>query len=482
MVHRSFLLQQRQQRGAVAVMVAGMLFVILAVCAMAIDLGLMYNRRVELHNLADAVALSTAAELDGTEAGVDRATDAAAAVAATFHYSYTKKIAWRSDAVQFSDKPARLGTWVSAAEARKFPDGRLFVRVDTTGLGTATGMVSTLFMNVLGASRDAVMQGVAIAGRTGIKVLPLGICAMSETAMNYRNTDAGKELVEFGFRRGVSYNLMNLNPKGTTPANYVINPFAPPGVPGTSGPTSAAIIRPYVCNGTMSMARVVGGNLTVVPGFPINLVYPELNSRFNLYDNSVCNRNVAPPDANIKAYDVVLYNFPWMATRPLAQSAAMAPSTERLVTIADTSPSPGGSTAAMYGPLWTYAKAAQWSAYVEGTPEPAAGYAGFSGDNWDKLYTPGGQKAVGYASVPYQASSGGTFDAPRTLIPRPPRNRRVLNVALLNCPDKDKTQVFSAAGVGKFFMTVPATDKALYAEFAGLVSDQSLSSSITLFP
>jgi hypothetical protein len=59
----------------------------------------------------------------------------------------------------------------------------------------------------------------------------------------------------------------------------------------------------------------------------------------------------------------------------------------------------------------------------------------------------------------------------------------VLNVPLLSCPVAAGTTVAaSVRGIGKFFMTVPATSTSIYAEFGGLVSDQALGSSIGLFP
>lgn len=473
---------RRAQRGAVAVMVVAMLFVILATCAMAIDLGLMYNRRVELQNLADATALSAAAQLDGTEDGIDRAVASAATVAATFHYNYVQPVTWSNTALQFGKSPDQTDGWIAAADAHTAAtaNGRLFARVDTTALG-ATGLVRTVFMQALGVGRDATMRGLAVAGRTGVKVAPLAICAMSNTAIQSRPTDAdpGGELVEFGFRRGISYDLMNLNPHGARPANYAVNPFAPPGMPGTAGPTSPSIIGPYLCTGTMSMARVTGGDLTIASGFPIRAVYPYLNARFDDYSTNACNRLVAPADANIKSYDATGANFPWMKTAPLGQSAAALPGSANLVTVAEAPASQAGITAGMYGPLWTYARAVPYSAFVSGKAEPAAGYTGFSSDAWNKLYTPGQPKADAYA-IPYQATSGSTFKAPSGN-PRAQRNRRVLNIPLLACPITDGVVNAAALGVGRFFMTVPATDTALYAEFAGIVSDQALGATTGLF-
>ena len=458
-----------------------MVMVILGVCGMAIDLGFMYNRRVELQNMADAAALAAAGELDGTGPGITRAMTSATAVANTFKYRYTQNVTWSDAAIKFGSDPAGTGDWVAGDLARSTPATRLFARVDTLALDESMGMVRTLFMNVLSASKDAVMQGHATAGRMGIKVAPLAICALSPTRAAGRATDAGAELVEFGFRRGISYDLMRLNPNGTTPENFVVNPFAPPGTPGTSGATSSSIVGPYICTGTMAMPRVMGGNLTVRRPFPLASLVDQLNSRFDKFETNACSRFSAPPDANIKAY---LYGeINWMSPKPLGQSAASTDAGGKLLTVADISPAPSTNTAGMYGPLWVYAKAVPFSAYTAGTPEPSAGYTGFASGAWANLYKPGQPAASGYPSTtPYLVNSGDNFGAPSTTI-RPQRNRRVLNVVLLACPVAAGTTVAAAPlGVGKFFMTVPATDTALYAEFAGVAEEAALATSTGLFP
>jgi len=63
----------RHQRGAFAAMTMLLILVICGFCGFAIDLGRMYNRKVELQTVADTIALAAARELDGTTAGVTRA-------------------------------------------------------------------------------------------------------------------------------------------------------------------------------------------------------------------------------------------------------------------------------------------------------------------------------------------------------------------------------------------------------------------------
>lgn len=460
-------------------MVAAMLFVLLGVCGMAIDLGMMYNRRVDMQNLADAVAAAAASKLDGTPQGITRALSGAESVALRYRYQYGLAVRWNEAAIQFATRPDRSGDWVAAELARVTPNGRLFARVDTLALDASHSLVRSIFMNVFGQSKDALMQGVAIAGRTGIRIMPLAVCAMSPVAAASRTTGAGNELVEFGFRRGVAYDLMQLNPDGTTPANFVINPFAPPGTVGTAGPTSPAIVGPYVCAGTMSMARVTGGAITVARPFPLSALFEHLNSRFDRYASGACTRPGAPPDYNIKPYPYT--SIAWMTTAPMMQSAASLTASDKLYTVADANPTPSGTTAGKFGPLWSFAKAVPFSAYVPNLAEPATGYSTFNAASWNTLYNPGQPAAGTYPeNTPYQASSGPYFMAPST---RGLRNRRVLNVPMLSCPIGPGTiATATVLGIGKFFMTVPATSTSIYAEFGGLISDQALSSATVLFP
>lgn len=467
-----------------------MLFVLLGVCGMAIDLGLMYNRRVELQNLADAAALAAANQLDGTANGVDRAVAAAADVAQTYRYQFRLPVSWNPAAIAFAMGPGRSDEWVPAGTAHDRPGGRVYARVDTRDLATAHNLVRALFLRVIGQDQDAQLQGLAIAGRTGIRVAPLAICAMSPVVAAARDAGSNKELVEFGFRRGVSYDLMQLNPNGTAPENFVVNPFAPPGTVGTAGPTSPAIVGPYICSGTMSMPRVMapatpepgalGAPITVARPFPLAALVNHLNSRFDQYVNNACSRAGAPPDFNIKSFTYA--GISWMTTLPSAQSAAMLPqATGKLMTVADVYPTPANTTAAKFGPLWIHARSVPFGNYVQGVPEPVGGYGTFNASTWPDLYTPGQPTPKKYPDqVPYQATAAPNFSAPST---RGVPNRRVLNIPLLDCPVPAGTTVTAnVRGIGRFFMTVPATSSTLYAEFGGLVTDGSLGSSTGLFP
>jgi hypothetical protein len=163
-----------------------------------------------------------------------------------------------------------------------------------------------------------------------------------------------------------------------------------------------------------------------------------------------------------------------MKYKPDGLSANALPAPNPLLTVAE---QPAAATQTAYGPLWSYAKAAKYSSYVaNGGVEPAAGYSTFSTTDWSTLYNPGKPVAQSYPSpTPYQANGGGaTYKSYR--------NTRVLNIPLLRCPVAAGTSATATVvGIAKFFMTVPATSSALYAEFAGMNTESALGGNARLY-
>lgn len=194
-----------------------------------------------------------------------------------------------------------------------------------------------------------------------------------------------------------------------------------------------------------------------------------------------------PPDYNVKAFDYTQSGgAPWMVPATGSAAAATTTSRNKLETIADLPTPPAGTTAGSYGPLWTFAKAAKYPSYAAlETPEPASGYATFSTSDWANLYK-SGPSASGYPSsaTPYSATSGSNYKAPRAAnLDISTLQRRVLNVPLLSCLVTAGANVpATVLGIGKFFMTVPATATTLIAEFAGVLQEQSISSQVELYP
>lgn len=475
--------KRKRQGGAFAILTVPVIFVILAMCGLALDIGMVYNRKVELHGIARAVALAAARELNGTTEGIGKAIEAGKSAAALHRYSYGEPFPWQDSIISFSDSPRPEAEWLSESAARARPGAMYYVKVDTSALTNAVGKVDTLIMRaVLSSVQSVVVNDKAVAGRSTINVAPIAVCAMSLVPGAERaNTTGTPELVEYGFRRGVTYDLMALNPNGTSPVNFAVDPVSPPGGLGAAANTSASTLEPFVCTGRMWIPRVTGGPIRVSSPFPIGSLYHQLNSRFDDYANSTCNPYGAPPDYNIKryAYDVT-NGITWMNPKPGSHSAASQVKDSRLQTVADDTNPP--ASAGMYGPLWSYARAVTATTFREDVPEPAAGYTRFLTSDWAKLY-PSGPSATS-TSVPYLATSGNTYAPPRSEHRAISElNRRVLHIPLLSCPVAAGTNVgATAVAIGKFFMTVPATSTSLYAEFAGIAHESTVSGQVTLYP
>jgi len=477
-----------RQRGAIAILFALMLALLLGFVGLALDLGRLYNRELELQAVANVAALAAARQLNGTAAGVASAISQAASRTAALRYQYSQlALAWNDAALSFST--SSNGSWIDAASAQSAPDGVLFARVDTSKLAGSPGTIELAFMQVLSSSlASAMVSSRAVAGRSGIDVAPLAVCALSNTLATARanpGPPANTELVEYGFRRGVAYDLMQLNPGASSAENFVIDPFDPPGVIGASGNMAASLVGPFACAGKLAIARVTGGVITVGRPFPLASLVNQLNSRFDQYTGAQCSFVTAPPDSNIKSY-VYSSAVPWMSAAPGGQGAASSNYSGKLWTIADPLPALGTNTAAMYGPLWAYARAVPFSSYVPGASEPSAGYTPFPTSAWATLYKPGLPTATASypagVSTPYKATSGANFLAPSSGH-KGVANRRVLNVALLSCPVSAGAKASATVlGIGKFLMTVPATATTLYAEFGGLAAEQSLGDDVELYP
>ena len=474
----------RRERGAFAVMTAVLIIAILGVCGMAIDFGRMYNRKAELQTFADAIALAAAAELDGTEQGITRAVAVAGqAAAANPAYAYSSSlITWSSSAIKFSSASSG-GTWVDENTAKGQAQNLFYVQVDTSELDGEQGHVDMLLLPVISSAMSAAdIRSRAVAGRSSVNILPLAICAMP-AKLNESIVARGEELVEYGFRRGVSYNLMNLNPiVNTNGATYLVNPVAPPGTKGKSVVSKPDVIAPFVCTGTMAMSQVTGGDITVESGFPLGDVFPHLNSRFGTY-TAPCTSANAPPDTNVKPYTVA-NTISWMTAQPAAQSADKRTTDTKLFTIAhlDQADIPTNTAPGMYGPLWIYARAAKYSSYIStNKSEPAAGYATFdAATDWSKLYTPGSPVLAGTypPSNPYKTY---TVPPPGSLKGVP--DRRVLNIPLLRCPVPAGSPASAEVlAVARFYMTIPATKDDLFGEFAGLVRPETLTGQVELYP
>jgi hypothetical protein len=486
----------RREEGVFAIMFAPLVLVMLAFCGLALEAGQLYNRKVDLNGMAKAVALAAAHELNGTDAGIAAARTKAREIAEGLKYQYFQNgssYVWNEGALTFSTGPDRSGEWVGDPTGSAPASALYFAKVDTAALDSSIGEVHTLIMRIFSDSLKTMkLTDSAVAGRTAVNVTPLAICAMSPDPATKRINTSGtgttlSELVQYGFRRGVSYDLMLLTPNGSTPARYLVNPVVAPGTNSSSFNT--AIAGQFMCAGTMWVPRVTGGpiRVTSLPSTsPLASLDVPLNSRFDVYVNSPCDPSGAPPDFNIKAYTYdVDGTVKWMNPTKGLAAAARAPTAGKIETVADTATPP--SSAGDYGPLWAFAKAVKAPTPID-APEPDNGYTTFSTTDWPTLYKSGPTSPSYPATTPYQSTSttNGYYEAPRDAnLEISTLQRRVLNIPLLSCtptPPMGSNVSATVLGIGKFFMTRPATTDKLVAEFAGLLPEKSLSGPVELFP
>jgi hypothetical protein len=487
---------RRGQRGVYFIVYAVVLVPMLAFIGLALDVSLMYVRKQEMQAVADSAALAAARALNGTRIGVNAAIANAASAGAANEYRFLRPLAvtWAPAALSFGADPnGSAWTPAGAVSDAELP-AMLYARVDTAQLAATHRSVHILFMTLVGASPTQLVNAHAIAGRRDSAIAPLAVCAMQPTEKGFRSNPStppgttAPELLEFGFRRGVSYNLLNLNPNSnTTPVHYLVNPLDFPPLAVNARHFTEPTVAPFVCTGSMPAPPLANGSMLYVQKtFPLTLL-PELNARFN-QAGSRCTPFSAPPDFNV-------FDFRGWFSSPVPAnslgSAAPLGSGTRLQTVADVDG--GTATLKEYGPLWSFARPLSFNT--------ATGTAGaeFTSADLAKLYPlptgvtwagPPAKYTYGNGRPPYEINASGYRLKPLPLTGE--RNRRVLNVPLLECPlNQDDTSPKKMLGIGRFFMTTPATPAtpptaanplpAIYGEFGGLISYPQTAASAVLF-
>lgn len=456
---------KNRQGGAVAVMVAAGLVMIIGFLAMVIDLGHLYIAKTELQNAADAAALSGAKQLNGTllgvyntAAGIDcgnkGAVQCAIETAATNKYDLSSSTVditiadiWVGDCPDDSCMVAASSITSNADAARM-----TFLKVHTRNRNMVTWFAR--IWNILNMST----YGMAVAGKYSIDVSPVGICQL--TSDNPTN--------ELGYERGVSYKVSDANPLAPgTP--FWIDPVEMAPTPCVPSHNNANNTVPYMCTGKMAYTPTAGSIVYTNTGTSVP-VLRAVDSRFNDYYSgaSFCDPATAPPDSNIKEY---IYNSSvagsprsWMAPDPVQQS----------ITFLNGQPKSWNTrTFADYGILWSFSRPA---VAANDTTDVLASA------RWTDLYKAPASAVTGYPQTsPYAQTSGSFFTAPTTNTPK--SGRRVLNMAIVacnggggNCSPK------TVAGIGRFFLQRRAnSSNEIYVEFGGLLPSPLPTSNIRIY-
>jgi Flp pilus assembly protein TadG len=450
----------QRQRGAVAIMFGLTLVVLFGFMALVFDLGRTYVVRTELQNAADAAALAGAKDLNQKLAGV---TQAIATVKAIGLQNDTK-FSFKGAGIVITDAMISVSscpytcTWTQASTIASDAQAadKTFLKVDIP-----SDNLATFFAGIAGNATTRT-YGLAVAGFYVREITPIGICAIDLQKGGTRTSAAGTELTEFGFRRGVAYNIMELGPLAGSGQPYLLNPVDTWGSPACDpSHSSANYTAPFICTGTSAAIGTVPGNVFGNTGYSVGPIEVALNSRFKV-------NSCAPQDANVKTYafDDSDPGSPkgWMEPDPSQQTISNDPATDR--------PFVNPPTFADYGVLWTYNRAVK----AVGTSPNATAGVPFTLADWPALYGGAADSAIyphtpdGILVEPYNTLSGDYFASPPVTPGK--RDRRVLNLAIVNCPGTGTgcNSTIPIVGIGRFFMQVEADlPKSIEAEFAGLI-------------
>lgn len=412
---------KREQRGAVAVMVALMMCLLIGFLGIVIDLAHLGIRQTELQNAVDAAALAGVRQLDGKASGIDAAVLAAQAMAA-------------ANASDFGGTPVRIGEgqvsfgatpdgpWASVAAAKANPGSIGFVKVDTRGIAQETR--ATWFAPLLAffnptlapALASTTANGVAVAGASLCEGLPLFICPPPG-----------------GFVAGRAYFFADQpgSPIGAGNIGY-FDPVPPGGEALING---ADDMRDVICMGKTYC--LTGGIYSSRTQNAFGSMARAFNSRFDDYSSlpKKLTPEVCRPDNNIKEYP---YNeIAWMTPAPTRQ----------------------GDTSGLSG--------VRWSSVVP--PADAAG-----------LFDPARYPVIG---SPYAQTAGASFFRAPGAASKPfaQANRRILTMGIgaassCNGSINGSGQPLELTGFGRFFMQVKAVgtggNKGIYVEYIETLARQ----------
>lgn len=513
-----------RQQGAVAIIVAISLVVLIGMLGLVVDLGHLYVTKTELQNAADAAALSGAKQLDRTAEGIccgdgtggtkRSAVFSAIEAAGKNKYDLRSKVVniTAANNIVFSSSPD--GPWVNASDAQLSPANKTFIKVDTNP-GTGIQSLNTWFIHVLpGAASSMRTFGMAVAGRYVVNVAPIGVCAIDPVNPTRNNNN---ELLEYGFRRGMGYNILAINDakKGLAGLSQVplwINPIDVP--PNACAPSNSsdATLRPFICAGESS-SIVDGGSVYINTGVQTSQER-FLNSRFDnpqSFGNNRCDATSTPPDSNVKQYrfDTAVagggprdWTQPGLNDQPARQTVALNPATPG---VPFNYPNVPLATENL-GVLWSFTRAVRYDGSASGnvgTPfgindwgpaDVASGGANLynlDADTTTNGYptTAGSGFPVGTQPAPYNQPSGNKYHRAPTNFPPGLSGRRVINVAIINCDaaagGSGSCQTLPVRAIARFFMTVEAdfssSIKSFDAEFAGVVNTGQIPRDVRLY-
>ena len=538
---------RNRQRGVVAVIMGIAAVALFAFMGISVDLAYTYSRKTELQNGSDAAALAGAKELNQKVSGLTgtppgqpcTGTNIGAIKRAICAFDLNNTNNFVGSTFHITVANLRLGscpnpddvlplrfpscTFVAASSVTTDADARNKSFLEVT---TPDQTRNTFFMLVAGTTTTSTL-GYSVAGRFVTDVTPIGICAIDPVApatKKYTYPDGTTELLEWGYRRGVAYDLFQLNPLGSSPSQpWLVNPVDTfPGACNNSH-GSASFTAPFVCQGNSGIASTTTGFTAYGNSGLSDSVVKALNSRFDVYSGAYgsnqCDPVTAPPDTNIKQYcysgsgcqtpPTTTPPNDWMesaaAAKPSQQTVSMRPPPVTvpqkriprylLPSVPPTSPTPN-LIFSDYGALWSYGPAyhadassppnagteftpaeanAQLFMYNTGVAWPGGSFIDTTNCTNNYPCAPGTGFPPTTPAAPYNQTSGKYFQAPA--VHPGTRNRRILNLLMVDCANVTGSGGvcnvhLPVVGVGRYFMQKmadPTGSKKLEVEFAGLI-------------
>lgn len=411
---------KRRQAGAVAIMVALMICVLIGLLGMVIDIAHLSIRKTELQNAADAAALAGVRQFNGKDSGIDAASLAARSMAAANASDFGRTpVVIGDQAIAFATTPD--GPWLDASAAKSIASGIGFIKVDTQGI--AQGTRATWFVPLLAlfnpasaaALASTTATGVAVAGATLCEGVPLFICPPPG-----------------GFLPGHAYFFADKPGSPVGPGNIG---YFDPVMPGSQALINGVDdMRDIICSGKTYCLGP--GSYSSLTQSAFGSMARAFNSRFDDYGSlpSKLTPAICRPDINIKEYP--FNQITWMTTAPVQQS--------------ESNGVPG----------------VRWSAL-----SPSAADVAQINANYPVSGTPYGQRAQASFYLP-PASQRAVYAQ---------TNRRILTMAIgaasaCNGSINGSGQPVQVTGFGRFFMTVKAVgtggSKGIYVEYIETVERQ----------
>lgn len=463
-----------RQRGGFILIFALALTVLLGLLAFALELPRAFQRKSQVQQFMDTSALAAAHKLNGTAAGVVNAYGNAWALGLDHRFRGLDNLYQLPQAaLSFARSPQ--GPWLDYAGAQQAPENLHYVRADSAALAADVNSLPSRLGILLDARDPIVVAGRAVAGPNGTRVLPLALCAASSVPVATRaNPNNANELVLYGFRQGVGYNLLAQNPAaGASSGEYfLVDPIRPPGSAPLPGSSDDANVAPFMCAGKLAYPSLDGQLNLRRPGtFGL---WQQLNSRFGDYAAGVgCDQYSAPPDINVREYRGAAAS--WMNRVPTRLTAAGSTPAEGqpLATVADAAPPLPALAPQQYGVLWAYGQ-------PRATPTTYVGYY-----QWTNLYPAAPSlNAINWPFAGPYNTPGFTTPPASPLVGR--KGRRLLYVPLLECPVPAGTNVTGKVlAVARFLLTARASATEVPGEFAGILTAAevgALASDVELLP